>query len=388
MIYLDHNASSPLRPSARSAMLAALGETANASSVHAGGRQARARIEKARLQVAKLCGAAPEDVIFTSGGSEANALALKGAAAGALAAGRKIARFFVSAIEHDSVRANASAVAEMIPGTIVREISVTKDGVMDLDALRLALKNEEGRALVSVMAANNETGVIQPIEDIARITKSDGTEDALLHVDAVQAVGKIPFAFDAAKIDYMTVSAHKLGGPQGVGALLVKDAAPLAPLIAGGGQEMRRRAGTENVAGIVGFGAAAEEARTATDERARIARLRDEFERELLSVAPHAVIFGLHAGRLPNTSNFAVPGLSAETGLIALDLDGTGVSSGSACSSGKVRPSHVLSAMGVDQELSRGALRVSFGWNSTEEDVVAIIQSLRALLHRRASIAA
>lgn len=388
MIYLDHNASSPLRPSARSAMLAALGETANASSVHAGGRQARARIEKARSQVAKLCGAAPEDVVFTSGGSEANALALKGAAAGALATGRRIVRIFVSAIEHDSVRANALAIAERFPGTIVREIPVTKDGVIDLDALHLALANGEGRALVSVMAANNETGVIQPIEDIACLVKAVGGEGALLHVDAVQAIGKIPFAFNAAMIDYMTVSAHKLGGPQGVGALLVKDTAPLAPLIAGGGQEMRRRAGTENVAGIAGFGAAAEEASAATGERARIARLRDLFERELLSVAPHAAIFGVHAGRLPNTSNFTVPGLSAETGLIALDLDGIAVSSGSACSSGKVKPSHVLSAMGVDQELSRDVLRVSFGWNSTEEDVVAIIQSLRALLHRRASIAA
>ncbi len=386
MIYLDHNASSPLRPSARSAMLAALGETANASSVHSGGRQARARIEKARAQVAKLCGASPEDVVFTSGGSEANAFALKGAAAGSFVAGRRITRIFVSAIEHDSVRANASAIAEMIPGTIVHEIPVTKDGVIDLDAFRLALANGEGSALVSVMAANNETGVIQPIEDNAHLTKSDGT--SLLHVDAVQAIGKIPFAFDVAMIDYMTVSAHKLGGPQGVGALLVKDAAPLAPLIAGGGQEMRRRAGTENVAGIAGFGAAAEEAGATMDERAQVARLRDIFERELLSVVPHAAIFGVHAERLPNTSNFAVPGLSAETGLIALDLDGIEVSSGSACSSGKVKPSHVLSAMGVDQELSRGALRVSFGWNSTEEDIVAIIQSLRALLHRRASIAA
>lgn len=388
MIYLDHNASSPLRPSARSAMLAALGETANASSVHATGRQGRARIEKARALVARVCGAAPEEVVFTSGGSEANALALKGAVLGSLALGERITRIFISAIEHDSVRANVSAIAEMIPGTVLREIPVTRDGLIDLDAFRLALANGEGRALVSVMAANNETGVIQPIEDIARLTKSDGTEGALLHVDAVQAIGKIPFAFDGARIDYMTVSAHKLGGPQGVGALLAKEAAPLTPLIAGGGQEMRRRAGTENVAGIAGFGAAAEEASATSDERARITRLRDLFERELLSVAPHAVIFGVHAGRLPNTSNFAVPGLSAETGLIALDLDGIAVSSGSACSSGKVKPSHVLSAMGVDQELSRSALRVSFGWNSTEEDVVAIIQSLRALLHRRASIAA
>lgn len=389
MSYLDHNASAPLRPSAKNAILEALNETGNASSVHAAGRRARARIEKARRQLARLCGAVPEEIVFTASGSEANALALKGAISGTRAQGEGIARIFVSAIEHESVRANASAIAREVPGVELHEIPVTGDGTVDLPALRLALSGEgSGRALVSVMAANNETGVIQDIDEIARIVKAEENGGSLLHVDAVQAVGKIPFSFDPAAIDYMSVSAHKLGGPQGVGALLLKEAAPLAPLIAGGGQEMRMRAGTENTAGIAGFGAAAEEAAAAEDEGARMARLRDFFERELLDVAPHAVIFGAKAKRLPNTSNFAIPGLSAETALIALDLDGIQVSSGSACSSGKVNPSHVLSAMGVHPELARSALRVSFGWNSAESSVVAIIRSLRAMLHRRAGIAA
>jgi cysteine desulfurase len=388
MIYLDHNASSPLRDCARSAMLEALGETGNASSVHTTGRRARARVEKARAQVAKLCGALPEEVVFTASGSEANALALKGAVLGSLAEGKPIARILYSAVEHESVRANASAIAGQVPGIVLRELPVTKDGVADLSALRLALREGVGRVLISVMAANNETGVVQDIGEIARIAKEEAGKDALIHADAVPAIGKMPLAFDAVEIDYVTLSSHKLGGPQGVGALLVKEAAPLVPLIAGGGQEMRKRAGTENVAGIAGFGAAVEETAAASGERARMERLRDVFERELLGVAPHAIIFGKNTKRLANTSCFAIAGLSAEAALIGLDIDGIAVSSGSACSSGKVKSSHVLSAMGVPVELARSALRVSFGWNSADDDVAAIIRSLHALVNRRACIAA
>jgi cysteine desulfurase len=387
MVYLDHNANSPLRPSARRAMDDALGACGNASSVHAPGRAARARIETAREQVARLVDAPTASVVFTSGGSEANALALKGAVAGALTAEDRLTRLFVSTIEHESVRANATALAETVPGLKYNEIVVTKDGLLDLGVLRLALMQGKGRALVSVMAANNETGVVQDIAAIAKLVKSEGGEDALLHVDAVQAAGRIALSFNALGVDYLTLSAHKLGGPQGAGALIVRDGAPFAPLIAGGGQELGRRAGTENVAAIAGFGAAAQEAQDASTA-ARLRALRDRFETQLKELASDAVIFGTRVQRLPNTSNFAVPRLTAETALIALDLDGVAISSGSACSSGKVKPSHVLSAMGVDEGLARAGIRVSFGWNSREEDVDGVIASLRKLIARRAALAA
>jgi cysteine desulfurase len=388
MIYLDHNATSPLRVSAKCVMLDALGETGNASSVHGAGRRARARVEKAREQVAKLANAVSSAVIFTGSGSEANALALCGAVAGALAAEDRITRLFISSIEHESVRASATALADTVPGIKLSEIPVSKDGAVDCAAFRLALMQGKGRALVSVMAANNETGAVQDLAEVSRIVRSEGSEGALLHVDGVQAAGRIPLSFDALELDYLTLSAHKIGGPQGVGALLAREGAPLAPLISGGGQEMGRRSGTENVAGVAGFGAAAEEACDFPAVSPRMAGLRDRFEAELKRIAPEAVIFGASRPRLPNTSNFAIPGLSAETALIALDLDGIAVSSGSACSSGKVKSSRVLAAMGVDPELTRSGLRVSFGWSSREEDIEAIIESLRTLLARRMGRAA
>jgi cysteine desulfurase len=387
MHYLDHNATSPLRASARAAMESALDARGNASSVHGPGRMARARIDHAREQVARLAGSSPTSVIFTSGGSEANCLALKGAVAGALAAEDRITRLFVAAIEHDSVRATAAALAETVAGLKVTTIPVTGDGLLDMSAFRLQLMQGKGRTLVSVMAANNETGVIQDLAAVRQVLSADGGEGVLLHVDAVQAAGKVPISFEALGADYMTISAHKLGGPQGAGALILKDDAPLAPLINGGGQESGRRAGTENVVAIAGFGAAAQEA-SDLGVAGRLAELRDRFEAELLGIAPDTLIFGRRASRLPNTSNFAIPGLSAETALIALDLDGVAVSSGSACSSGKVRPSHVLAAMGVEESLARGGLRVSFGWSSKDEDVDAVIASVRRLLARRAAIAA
>ena len=387
MHYLDHNATSPLRASARAAMLAALEAGGNASSVHGPGRKARAMVDGARDNVARLMGTDASAVIFTSGGSEANCLALKGTIAGALAAEDRITRLFVSAIEHESVRATAAALAETVPGLKVSTIPATSDGLLDLNAFRLQLMQGKGRALVSVMAASNETGVIQDLAAISRILDTDGGEGALLHVDAVQAAGRIALSFADLDADYLTLSAHKLGGPQGAGALLVKDDAPLAPLIHGGGQESGRRAGTENVAAIAGFGAAARDACDLGDAT-RLAVLRDRFEGELMHLAPDTVIFGKRATRLPNTSNFAVPGLSAETALIALDLDGVAISSGSACSSGKVKPSHVLAAMGVDETLARCGLRVSFGWSSRDDDVDALIAGLRRLIARRAAIAA
>ena len=376
MAYLDHNATSPLRAEAREAVGLALAIGGNASSVHARGRKARALIEEARAKVAALAGAAPDEVVFTAGGSEANALALWGAVQGAADAGARLTRLFVSAIEHGSVLANAAALAERFAGLRLETIPVTADGVADLEALRTQLREGKGRALIALMAANNETGVVQPVAEAAELAREAG---ALLLVDAVQAAGKMPVP----RADYVTLSAHKIGGPQGVGALVLRKDAPFAPLIVGGGQEQGRRAGTENLSGIAGFGAAAATAKPIG------ATLRDLFETKLRHISPDVVIFGEKALRLDNTSNFVLPGMPAETALIALDLDCVMLSSGAACSSGKVKPSHVLAAMGVNDDLARCALRASFGWDSTEADVDAAIGSLSNLLARvRSRVAA
>lgn len=384
MIYLDHNASSPLRPRARAAMAEAMASCGNASSVHAAGRASRARIERARERVARMAGCRASEVVFTSGGTEANALALKGAIQGAADAGQRVTRLIVSAIEHDSVRANAATLAETVPGLRSQEIPVASDGKIDLAALRNMLIHGRGRVLVSVMAANNETGVVQDVTQIAKLVRQEGGPDALLHTDAVPIFGRAIFSFAASGADYMTISAHKLGGPQGAGALIVREGAPLSAQIAGGGQELGRRAGTENVAAIMGFGSAVDE----IDDSSRARALRDKFEAGLKRVAPEVVIFGAAAERLPNTSNFAIPALQSETVLIALDLDGIAVSSGAACSSGKVKPSHVLAAMGVPEDRARCGIRVSFGWTNVERDVDAAILSLGRLLARRAALAA
>jgi cysteine desulfurase len=375
MAYLDHNATSPLRAEAREAVGLALAIGGNASSVHARGRKARALIEEARAKVAALAGTAPDEVVFTAGGSEANALALWGAVQGAADAGARLTRLFVSAIEHGSVLANAAALAERFAGLRLETIPVTADGVADLEALRTQLREGKGRALIALMAANNETGVVQPVAEAAELAREAG---ALLLVDAVQAAGKMPVP----RADYVTLSAHKIGGPQGVGALVLRKDAPFAPLIVGGGQEQGRRAGTENLSGIAGFGAAAATAKPIG------ATLRDLFETKLRHISPDVVIFGEKALRLDNTSNFVLPGMPAETALIALDLDCVMLSSGAACSSGKVKPSHVLAAMGVNDDLARCALRASFGWDSTEADVDAAIGSLSNLLARIRSRAA
>jgi cysteine desulfurase len=381
MIYLDHNANSPLRAEARAAMLAALEGAGNASSVHAAGRKARARVEAARDRVAALVGAPSSSLVFTSGGSEANALALRGAIAGSLAAAERITRIFVSAIEHESVRANALALEESIPGLKLTEIPVTADGVVDPAAFRLQFMQGRGRALVCVMLANNETGAIQPVAAIAQVLRLE-SKNSLLLVDAVQAAGRGAVDFATLDAEYLTLSAHKIGGPQGAGALVIRDGAPFAAMSAGA-QENFRRGGTENVAAIAGFGAAA-----AVAGDAHVAALRARFEAGLRRLAPEAVIFAERAERLPNVSNFAIPGLSAETALIALDLDGIALSSGAACSSGKVRPSHVLAAMGVPEPLARSGLRLSLGWNNTEYDVDAVLAALERLLARKAALGA
>jgi cysteine desulfurase len=375
MIYLDHNATSPLRAEVREAVECALGIGGNASSVHERGRTARAVVEHARAQVAALAGARIEDVIFTSGGSEANALALWGAVHGAAGDGARITRLFVSAIEHESVLASAAALTERVAGLRLKTVPVTGNGIADLEALRTMLREGKGRALIALMAANNETGVVQPIAEVTELARG---ADALLFVDSVQTAGKIAVP----SADYVSLSAHKIGGPQGIGALILREGAPFAAQILGGGQERGRRAGTENLSGIAGFGAASEIAAGELSAANRIAVLRDRFEDGLKRMVPDTVVFGPRAPRLANTSNFALPGLSAETALMALDLDGVMLSSGAACSSGKVKPSHVLAAMGVGEDLSRCALRASFGWNSAEADVDAALLSISRLLAR------
>ena len=374
MHYLDHNATSCLRPKARRAMESALDMQGNPSSVHASGRAVRAIVEGARRNVAGLVNAEAENVVFASGGTEANFLALWGAVLGSAYAGKPVRRLLVSAIEHDSILNTVTDIVERRPGISLETLPVSSDGVADIKALP-ALLADGGRALVAVMAANNETGVIQPVAKIGECVRAAG---GLCVVDAIQACGKIATDFSAA--DYLTLSSHKLGGPLGAGALVVRDSAPFTPVIRGGGQETNRRAGTENVAGIAGFGIAAK--LCVEDDNCHIGRLRDAFEAGLRESFADVVIFGASAPRLANTSSFALPGIAAETALIALDLDGVMVSSGAACSSGKVRPSHVLKAMGVSEELARSALRVSLGWNSTETDIEAALASLQTLSAR------
>jgi cysteine desulfurase len=369
--YFDWNATAPLRAEARAAMVAALGHPGNASSVHSEGRAARKLIEAARAQVAALVGAEPKNVTFTSGATEANMLALTPTLE---AGGRKEQRdrLFISSVEHPSVSCGGRFAAGQ-----VEQLPVDGDGIVNLEALKAALARAE-RPLVSVMLANNETGVIQPIRAVADIVHA---ANGILHVDAVQGAGRIDCDITALGADLLSLSAHKLGGPQGAGALVRHSSAVggihiAEPLIRGGGQERGLRAGTENVAAISGFGAAAEAANRARQADAiRMAALRDRFEAALKVHTPAAVVFGAKAARLPNTCLFAVPGLKAETAIISFDLNGIALSSGSACSSGKVQISTVLTAMGVEPDLARGTVRVSLGWTTTEAEIDLLLNA-------------
>jgi cysteine desulfurase len=386
MPYLDHNATSPLRPESLAAMTHALSVSGNPSSIHARGRAARALADGARDEIARFAGAADHEIIFTSGATEAANLGLAGAIEGAIDQHEvdktiaRITRLFVSAIEHPAVSAPAQRLAERVPGLRLELLPVTADGVLDTEALRVALREGKGRALVAVMAANNETGAIQPIAEISRLA---GEAGALLLVDGVPAAGKVDL--DARACDYLVLSAHKMGGPSGAGALIVRDGAPLAAQIMGGAQQNGLRAGTENLSGIAGMGAAARTLRDGAGERARIAHLRDRFESMLKQAIPDAAIFAADGPRLCGTSFFALPGVAAQTAQIALDLDGVMVSAGSSCASGKVAPSHVLAAMGVDDAIAACAVRASFGWDCESADVDAAIASLTKLWQRRAA---
>jgi cysteine desulfurase len=367
--YLDYNATAPLRPVVREAMIAALSLIGNPSSIHAEGRAARAAIETARGKVAALLRARPEDVIFTSGGTEANALGLMPGAADE--------RLHVSAVEHPSVLAGGRFSAAQ-----VSRLPVTADGVIDLDFLASELTKPHlkgTRPLVSLMVANNETGALQPVAAAGKIVHDAG---GVLHSDAVQAAGKVALDMTALGADLVSLSAHKLGGPKGIGALVLRKGLAVEPLLKGGGQEVRRRAGTENVAGIVGFGVAAEAAAAELDAGQTIATLRHALEARALAIAPEAVVLSARVARLPNTSCIAVPGTKAETLVIGLDLAGVAVSAGSACSSGKVEASHVLNAMGVGSELTRSAIRVSLGYGSTPADIERFIEAWGGLIKR------
>lgn len=384
--YLDWNATAPARPEVVAAVARAMSLSGNPSSVHAEGRAARAAMERAREQVARLVNASARMVVFTSGGSEANAFALTPSLT--LNDKRPTTRLLFSATEHPCVReGHRFAKADAL------EIAVTSEGVVDLVALQAALAEpHEGRALVSVHFANNETGVIQPIAEIGLICRQ---ADALLHVDAVQAAGKVAIDMSTLGVDVLTISAHKLGGPKGIGAVVFgSDKIEVRErLIRGGGQEKGARAGTENVAGIVGFGIAAEAALAElVSEATRLTALRDAFEAELIAQWPATVIFGARAGRLPNTSCFATPHVRAENALISIDLAGVSLSSGSACSSGKVRQSHVLAAMGVPAGVAEGALRVSLGRTTTEAETNHFLRAythvLAAATLRKAQAAA
>ena len=341
----------------------------NPSSVHAEGRQARHLVEETRTVIAGALGALPRNVVFTSGGTEANALALSPGLRGASAP--PVERLRVSAIEHVSVLAGGR-----FPHDMIAPVPVSRSGTIDLNALRAMLANGPP-ALVSLMAANNETGAVQPVPEAAAIVHEAG---GLLHVDAIQAFGKIPFNLSTLGADLVSLSAHKVGGPKGVGAVVTADGVTgLEPLLRGGGQERGRRAGTEDVAGVAGFGAAAKAAiaAMAADVR-RIEGLRNRLEAGLCE-HPEVTVFSVDIQRLPNTILFTAPGLKAETAVIGFDLEGVAVSSGSACSSGKVQPSHVLQAMGVSSEQAQGAVRLSLGWSTSDGDVDRCLEAWRKL---------
>jgi cysteine desulfurase len=374
--YLDYNASAPLLPEARTAMLAALDASANPSSVHGEGRNARRVVEDARREIARLVNTKPDQVVFTSGATEAASTLLTPE----WRMGRgdiRMSKLYVSAADHPCLLNGGR-----FPADRVVRIDVDRNGVCDLAGLASALAahdRSEGLPLVAIHLANNETGVIQPAREIGKVVKDAG---GVLVLDAVQAVGRIPLDLSDGLADYIIISSHKIGGPMGVGAFVAHtDLMMPKPLVTGGGQEKGHRAGTENLAGIAGFGAAAKVALASLSHTSEIAAMRDRIEETILTLAPDAEIFGRGAERLANTTFSAIPGMKAETAQIGFDLAGVALSAGSACSSGKVGPSHVLKAMGFDND---GALRVSIGRGTTTKDIDLFATALSQMLARRA----
>jgi len=360
-VYLDHNATSPLKPEVKDSMISVMDAPGNPSAIHKYGRDARGRVEMARLHVGQMLNIDPMGVIFTSGATEANNLALNLPLA---------ERFLVSAVEHPAVL-KAREDIEIIP--------VTTDGIIDLKALETLLQESKKPTLVSVMMVNNETGIIQPIQEITQLVHK---YNGFVHTDAVQAIGRIPVDMCALKVDLMSLSGHKIGGPQGMGALVFTNCVEPHPILKGGGQEKQRRAGTENLTGIVGLGKACECAVQSLEDYQKLKIWRDYIESEVKDIHPETIFFGQNVERVTNTSLFSIPGLSSETLVISLDIEGVAVSNGSACSSGKITPSHVLKAMGASDEEALGAVRVSLGWNTTEDDVTAFIKTFKKIFNR------
>jgi cysteine desulfurase len=373
--YLDYNATAPVRPEALAAVLAALDATGNPSSVHAEGRAARKIVEDARAEVARLAGVLARCVTFLSGATEAANMALN-PRFGVGRAEPPLDRLILAAGEHPAV-----LLGHRFPNSAVEVAPLSVDGRLDLDALAAACRRP-GRPLLALQGANNETGVVQPVAEAAKIVHA---AEGFVFCDAVQLAGRAEVSLSALGADALALSAHKMGGPKGAGAVIAcgPEFSLGEPLIRGGGQERGARAGTESVVSIAGFGAAARAAAVEfAAEAPRLAALRDALANTVLAVAPDAVTFGAAAPRLPNTHCFAVPGIEAATLMIALDLAGVAVSSGSACSSGKVTPSHVLAAMGVDPDLARGAIRLSLGWGSAAPDVERFAEAFAAAIQR------
>ncbi len=376
-VYLDYNATTPVVPQAIAAANDAMAHVGNPSSVHAAGRRARAVLEDARRNIAEFAGVESSQVVFTSGGTEANAMVILGSAAAGL-----INRVIVLAIEHDSVLASAKLAAERY-GIAFDIAPVLPSGVIDLEALERMLKSSSVPGLVSIMAANNETGVLQPIDEAAKLAHAHG---ALFHTDAAQACGRVPFG--AGDFDFTTIVAHKLGGMAGAAALIIRGDRDPAPLWGGGKQESARRSGTESLTAIAAFGAAAAEAKQRLELNADLASWRDAMEERLKAAVPGIKVFGAGSPRLPQTSCIGLPSTLAETQVIALDLAGFQVSAGSACSSGKVQQSHVLTAMGMSEAEARCAIRVSFGWNTKDADLHQFTDVWTQQLMRSAGIRA
>ncbi len=374
-VYLDYNATTPLAPQVVDAVVAATRDVfGNASSVHHFGQQAKAALDDARTAVATLIGADPSEVVFTAGGTEADNLAIRGAAEAAEPSGRR--HLVASAIEHEAVLNTLKALARR--GWRTTLVPVDQSGIVAADRVREAIADDT--ALVSVMHANNEIGTIQPIAEIAAVAHERG---ALMHTDAVQSAGKIPVDVRALGVDLLALSAHKLNGPKGAGALWVKRGTRMLPILTGGKHERSRRAGTENVPAIAGFGTAATLAASKMKtEGARVAALRDRLEAAVLRDVPGTAVNGAIEARVPNTTNISFERVEAESLLIALDLEGIAVSTGSACSSGTLEPSHVLRAMGFPAHRTQNSLRFSLGMFSTDADVDRVVAVLPALVEK------
>lgn len=365
-IYLDHNATAPMIPQVIEEMARVMRAGGNPSSVHSVGRNAKAILETSRRTIGRMINCRPQKIIFTSGGTEANNIALTAT---------KVNHLIISAAEHDSILSLKENFNNRLDILVLDE-----KGYVSPDQLRSCLEKAPDNTLVSVMLANNETGVIQNIQQLAEITHQAG---ALIHTDAIQALGKVPVDFRELGVDMMSLSAHKIGGPQGSGVLIAQEKIEISPLILGGGQEVGRRPGTENLAGIAGFARAVSLVPQNLQKMANVALLRDHIEHEIQLFAPDARIFGSQANRLPNTSVIMMPDVSSETQVMAFDLAGICISAGSACSSGKVKPSHVVLAMGGSREQALSTIRVSLGRDSTEQDIEAFIAVWKKLYDRQ-----